>query len=97
MAESLVVSEAVYTTKGGLGQPVSIKDKVMLEDYAHMVSTGSHEWCTAGITDLLEGLSKRVVKGPLMLQHLPAPRAVRGCKRVSVHKKVMMLQEKSQV
>ena len=66
MAESLVVSEAVYTTEAvseavyttedGLGQPSAHQRQVMVEDYARVVSVGSHEWCTTRITDRAQPL-----------------------------------------
>ena len=61
MAESLVVSEAVctteavfeavYTTEDGLGQPNAHQRQIMVQGYVHIVSVGSHEWCTIRITD----------------------------------------------
>lgn len=79
-AEPLVASEASYAAEDGLGQPSAHRRQVIVEDYAHMISVGSHEWCTTRITGSTasQGLAKRVLRIPLMLQHLPAPKCSQG-------------------
>ena len=50
MAESLVVSEAVYTAEDGLDQPSAHQRQATVEAYAHMAPVRSHEWCTTRTT-----------------------------------------------